>query len=190
MKEFFLVKVLLSFLHLHFEQNVPNLFVWKSRKVCETRFLRVQKINFLSENLKYPQTFMFSVLTAKNSLRELFGRVVKSALVLTTVTFSGKLFPWSFVFFCFWDFEWKSIRLRAKEAYQVVKKSLYVSRRSFFLLEKLQNAQMFSSLVLPAKTIFSKTFWQTFQKYTCIVHSNILMKTSSLKVCFLLGFWV
>ena len=71
----------------------------KSRKSCANRTLRVRKINFLVEILKQPQILIFSVLTAKNSLRKFFGRLVKSALLLTKVTFWGKLFLWSFVFF-------------------------------------------------------------------------------------------
>ena len=73
-------------------------FCGKIRNGCQTKFLRVQKINFLVKRLKYPQMFIFLVLTAKNSLRKLF--------------------------------------------------------------------------------------WQTCQKWTCFVHSNILRKTSSLNVCF------
>ena len=62
---------------LHFKQKVLNLFVGKGRNGCQDRFLRVQNINFLVEILKYPQLFIFLVLTAKNSLRKRFGRLAK-----------------------------------------------------------------------------------------------------------------
>ena len=127
--------------------------VSKSRKSCENRNLRVRKITFLVELLKYPQIFIFSVLTAKNSLLELLGRLVKNALVLTTVTFWGKLFLWSFVFFCFWDIEWIFLCLMAKEAYGFVKTSFYVFRRTFTSLLRLKNAQMFNFSYLRQKRI-------------------------------------
>ena len=40
--------------------------------------------------------FSFSVLTGKKNLRKLFGRLVKSLLVVSTVTFWGRLFFWMF----------------------------------------------------------------------------------------------
>ena len=98
---------------LHFKQKVLNLFVGKGRNGCQDIILRVQNINFLVEKLKYPQLFILLVLTAKNSLRKCFGRLVKSVLVCTTVKLWGKLVFWSFVFLLgFWI---KKLCLMAKE---------------------------------------------------------------------------
>ena len=151
----------------------------KSRKSCANRTLRVRKINFLVEILKQPQILIFSVLTAKNSLRKLFGRLIKSALVLTKVTFWGKLFLWSFVFFCFWDIERKFLCLMAKEAYEVVKTehferivlSIFVGKsrkiyqngtlrvqKIFFIDRKLKYPQLIIFLALTAKNSLRKVF--------------------------------
>ena len=69
----------------------------------------------------------------------------------------------------------------------VVKTSIYVSRRSVSLLEKLKNAQLFSFFVLTARRQFAKTFWQTCQKCTCFVHINIFRENSFLEICFFSG---
>ena len=58
---------------LHFEQNVLNLLVWKSRRICENRTLRVRKINFLAEILKYPQIFIFFYLQRKTNCEKLLA---------------------------------------------------------------------------------------------------------------------
>ena len=83
---------------MHFKQKVLSLSVGKGRNGCQNSILRVQNINFPVKNLKYPQLFIILVLTAKNTLRKLFGRLVKSVLVCTTVTFWKKMFSWSFFF--------------------------------------------------------------------------------------------
>ena len=117
---------------LHFKQKVLSLSVGKGRNGCHERILRVQNINFLVENLTYPQLFIILVLTAKNSLRKCFGRPVKSVLVWTTVKLWGKLVFWSFVFLLgFWIRKWC---LMAKTLSEVVKTSFSESRRSFFSL--------------------------------------------------------
>ena len=51
--------------------------------------------------------FRFLVLTAKNILLKFLGRLAKSVLVLSTLTFWGKLFFLKVYFFSLWDFECK-----------------------------------------------------------------------------------
>ena len=126
---------------MHFEQKVLNVLVWKSKKICENRTLRVRKINFLAEILKYPQIFIFFVLTAKNKLRKVVGSLMKSVLVFSTVTFWGKLVSWRVLFF-FPDFECKFYPLWQNKIGEFVKTSLRVSaifleKKEFFELFKV-----------------------------------------------------
>ena len=94
--------------------------------------------------------YSFLVLTAKKSLRFLFSRIVKSVLVQSTVTIWGKLVLWRFVFFFFVGNWIKISCLLAREKKRHYQK-IIVSRRSIRMLEKLENAQVFSFLVLGAK---------------------------------------
>ena len=95
-----------------------NYASWKNKlsEVVKTSFYESRRSIFSLKNFKDAQMCSFLVLTAKKSLRELVGRLVKSVFVLSTVKFWGKLFLWRFVFFSFWDFEWNKICLMAKEA--------------------------------------------------------------------------
>ena len=112
---------------LHFEQNVLSFFVGKSRNGCQNRILRVQKINFLVKILNYPQMFILFVLTAKNSLRKLFGRLLKSVLVRTTLKFWGrKFFEVLFFYLGLWL---KFLCLMAKETQRSCQTSFSESRR-------------------------------------------------------------
>ena len=97
----FLVEILKYPQMFLFQQSFLSFFVGKSTNGCQNRILPVKNINFLVKILKYPQMFTFLVLTANNSLRKFFGRVVKSVLVWTTLIFWGKLVFWRFVSFFF-----------------------------------------------------------------------------------------
>ena len=125
----------------------------ETQRCCWNFVLRVQKILFLVPKFKNAQMFSFCVLTSKKCLRKRFGGLVKSVLVLSTVTFWGRLFFWRF-FFC--NIENKFYASWQKKLSEVVKTSFYESRRSIFSLEKLENAQMCSFLVLTAKRILRK----------------------------------
>ena len=61
-----------------------------------------------------------------------------------------------------------------------------MSRRSFFLSEKLKNPQIFQISLTYSKKDFEKTFWQGFEK--CIVLSTVTIwrKTFFLRIWFLL----
>ena len=69
------------------------------------------------------------------------------------------------------------VAFRSKKAGTLIKTAFYVSRRSFFLLEKRKNPQISKFLVYTAKKKFAKKIRQTCQKCTQIVNSNILRKT-------------
>ena len=58
-----------------------------------------RRLIFWLEKLRKAQMCSFRVITAKKNLRKLFGRLVKSVLVLSTVKFRGKLVLWRLVFF-------------------------------------------------------------------------------------------
>ena len=111
----------------------------------------------------------FCVPTAKKCLRKRFGRLVKSVLVLSTVTFWGRLFFWRF-FFC--NIENKFYASWQKKLSEVVKTSFYESRRSLFSIEKLENAQKVSFLVLTPKNCL-RTSWL---KICCFNFSGKLKK--------------
>ena len=114
---------------------------------------------------------VFCVLPAKKRLRKLLGRVVKNVLVVSTVTIWGKLVLWRFVFFFFLG-SWKKLfAFRQKKLSQVVKKSFYLSKGSFFLLENFKCAQMFSFCVLSAKTNLRKLFGR-------LVESALVLSTA------------
>ena len=119
---------------LHFKQKVLSLFVGKGRNGCQNSILRVQNINFLVEKLKYPQLFILLVLTAKNSLRKSFGRLVKSVLVCTTVKLWGKLVFWSFVFLLgFWI---RKLCLMAKETQRSCQNFFFWVQNIIFLVRR------------------------------------------------------
>ena len=61
-----------------------------------------RKFFFALKNHKIAQMFSFLALTAKKSLRIFFGGLLKIVLVLSAVTFRGKLFLWKFIFFLPW----------------------------------------------------------------------------------------
>ena len=65
-------------------------------RLLKIRFTRPEDLFFSYQTLKKAQIFRFIVLTAKKILEKLFGRLVKSVLVLSTVTLWGKLFFWRF----------------------------------------------------------------------------------------------
>ena len=114
---------------------------------------------------------VFCVLPAKKRLRKLLGRVVKNVLVVSTVTIWGKLVLWRFVFFFFLG-SWKKLfAFRQKKLSQVVKKSFYLSKGSFFLLESFKCAQMFSFCVLSLKTNLRKLFGR-------LVESALVLSTA------------
>ena len=71
------------------------------KELVKTSTHESRRAVFSFENLQNAQMVSFLVLTAKNSLRKLLGRLVKSVLVLSTVTFWRKLCLWRFVFFFF-----------------------------------------------------------------------------------------
>ena len=98
----------------------------------------------------------FHVLTAKNNLRKIFNRVVKSVLVLSTVTFWGKLILWSFVFFLSGKLNERNYASWQKKLSEVDKISSYVSRKLFLSLEKPKSRQMRFYRVLPAEKFLRK----------------------------------
>ena len=175
---------------MHFKQKVLSLFVGKGRNGCQNSILRVQIINFHVKNSKYPQMFLFLVLTAKNSLRKLFGRLVKSVLVCTTLSILRKIVYWSFVFFS--GILNKNFVPFDKRNWAKLSKLLFLSPKdhlSCFKNLKMHKRVIFSYLQQEG---FCENFWQTCQKCTCLVHSNILKKNylSDQLFFFFLGFWV
>ena len=99
-----------------------------------------------------PNLFIFCTYSEK-----LFARTFwQSCQKCTCIDHSNilrKTIPLKLCFFCFRDIEWTFFCLIAKKAYEVVKTSFYVSRLSFFSVEKLKNAQLFIFFALTAKQI-------------------------------------
>ena len=145
LKSFFLSGSLNKFFMLYGKRN--------SAMLLKFRFTSPEDSFSRSKNLKLHKCWVFAYLQQKKCLRKRFGRLVKSVLVLSTVTFWGRLFFWRF-FFC--NIENKFYASWQKKLSEVVKTSFYESRRSIFSLEKLENAQMCSFLVLTAKRILRK----------------------------------
>ena len=133
--------------------------------------------------------FSFCVLTAKKNQPKPFGRLVKTVLELSTVTFWGKLVLWKFVFFASWDIEKKFYAFWQTKLSEDVKSWYYVSGRSFFNLEKLKNAQMCSFCVNPAKKSLRKLVGRVVKSVLVLTRVTFLRKNSSLKICFFSHFW-
>ena len=125
-KKNFFEKFIVFFSFSHTDRFFLNNFVEKRRKSCENGTLPVQKINFPDKKLKYPQFIIILVLTAKNSYRKYFDRLMKSVLIFSTVTFWGKLSFWWVVFFSFWIIECKFYALWQKKLSENVKTSVTV----------------------------------------------------------------
>ena len=130
----------------------------------------------------------FRVLPAKKSLQKLVSRVVKSVLVLSRVTFWGEVVLWTFVFFFFLGNLIKVLCLLAKVTRPSCQNWFYVSRRSFFMLEKLKYAQMCSFCVLTAKRI-CENFLADLSKVHLSCPQQQFEKTIFLISCFF-SFWV
>ena len=129
----------------------------------------------------------FRVLPAKKSLQKLVSRVVKSVLVLSRVTFWGEVVLWTFVFFFFLGNLIKVLCLLAKVTRPSCQNWFYVSRRSFFMLEKLKYAQMCSFCVLTAKRI-CENFLADLSKVHLSCPQQQFEKTIFLISCFFSGF--
>ena len=129
----------------------------KAGRDLKTDFYVSRRSIFLLKTWNNPN-FLCFLYSQRKKFARTFWQGCQKCTCIDHKTFSGKLFLWSFVFFCFCDFEWIGLCLLAKEAYEVVKPSSYVSRRAFFLLMKPKNAQMFTFFVLTANTNLRKLF--------------------------------
>ena len=155
--------------------------------------LRVQKITFFSlKTLETVQICSFLALTAKKSPRKLFGRLVKSVLVLSIINVLRKTSCFGTLFFSFWDFEYKFHALWQNKLSEVVKTSFYVSRRSFFSVKTLKIAQMFSFVVLTAERSLRKLFGRPAKSVFVLSTITIWGELAFSKICFIsfLEFWL
>ena len=144
---------------------------------------------FSSKSLEKGQVFSFLVLTGKKSLRFLFSRIVKSVLVQSTVTIWGKLVLWRFVFFFFVGNWIKISCLLAREKKRHYQK-IIVSRRSIRMLEKLENAQVFSFLVLGAKKKLQSFLGRHVESVLVLSRATFWGNLYFLEFFFFLGFWL
>ena len=128
--------------------------------------------------MKYPRMFLFPVLTAKNIVRKIFGRLVKIVLVLyKKKTFWGKtVFFGFFVYFLSGFLSDSAMPYGKRNLANLSKLQLTCPKEYFSRQKNLINAPVCSFCVLTAKRVCKK-FLQTCQKCNCIVHSNILRKT-------------
>ena len=104
---------------------------------CQNFFLWVHRINFLVLKTWKCTICSFLVLTAKKNLRILFGRIVKSLLVLSRVIVWGKLVLWRFVFFLLSGKLKKTFCLSSKGTKPSCQKIVLPVQRLFFPVRKL-----------------------------------------------------
>ena len=129
---------------------------------CSETF-RVKKQNstcpedqFLSCNFEISRKLYFFCTYREKQFVETFWQTCQTCTCFDQNNNLRENFSLKIYFFL--EFGIKILCLMAKEAYEVVKTSFYVSRRSFFSLKRLENAQMFGFVVLTAKMSLREHF--------------------------------
>ena len=140
----------------------------KSKRGCQNGSISVQKTFFLVKNLKYPQMFLFPVLTAKNIVRKNFGRLVKIVLVLSKKNILRKnSFFEIFVYFLSGFLSHIVLPYGRRNLANLSKHQLTCPKEHFSRWKNLIIAQMCSFCVLTAKKILREVFADLSEKYLC-----------------------